>query len=67
MSEFFAMGGYGAYVWPCVLLSFAMVAGLLLAARRRLRGVHQRIRQSQELPAERNWELRVSRAGESRA
>ena len=27
MKEFLAMGGYGAFVWPCVGLSFAILAG----------------------------------------
>ena len=67
MSEFFAMGGYGAFVWPCVALSFAIFAGLLFTARRRLRGVHRRIRQSRDVPNEGAWELRVSRARESQA
>lgn len=67
MSEFLSMGGYGAFVWPCVGLSFAILAGLLLTARRRLRNVHRRIRQLNVAPEEGAWELRVPRAGESRA
>ena len=53
------MGGYGAFVWPCVGLSFAILAGLLLTARRRLRGVHQRIRNMSDAPDEGAWELRA--------
>ncbi len=59
MKEFLAMGGYGAFVWPCVGLSFAILAGLLLTARRRLRGVHQRIRNMEDAPDEGAWELRT--------
>jgi heme exporter protein CcmD len=35
MSEFFAMGGYGAFVWPCFLLA-ALVLGWNVVAARRL-------------------------------
>ncbi len=59
MKEFLAMGGYGAFVWPCVGLSFAILAGLLLTARRRLRGVHQQIRNMEDAPDEGAWELRT--------
>lgn len=67
MSEFLAMGGYGAFVWPCVGLSFAILGGLMLTARRRLRGVHRQIRHRNAAPEEGAWELRAPRAGESRA
>ena len=33
-SEFLAMGGYGAYVWPCFLLAIGVLAGNAFAARR---------------------------------
>ena len=59
MSEFLAMGGYAAFVWPCVGLSFAILAGLLLTARRRLRGVHRRIRRLSVAADEGAWELRT--------
>lgn len=67
MNEFLAMGGYGAFVWPCVGLSFAILTVLQLTARRRLRGVHRRIRHLNAAPEEGAWELRVPHAGESRA
>lgn len=67
MSEFFAMGGYGTFVWPCVGLSFAILAGLMLTARRRLRDVHRQIRRRNAAPEEGAWELHMPRAGESRA
>ncbi len=59
MSEFLAMGGYAAFVWPCAGLSFAILAGLALAARRRLRGVQRRLRQLNARPEEGAWELRA--------
>jgi heme exporter protein CcmD len=34
MSEFLAMGGYGAFVWPCVLLTLVVLAWNAAAARR---------------------------------
>ena len=29
MAEFFSMGGYGAYVWPCYLLSVLVIGALM--------------------------------------
>jgi heme exporter protein D len=34
MNEFFDMGGYAAYVWPCFGLTAVVLAWNLLAARR---------------------------------
>ena len=59
MSEFFAMGGYGAFVWPCVALSFAILAALLISARSRLRGVQRRLRDLSTAADEGAWELRA--------
>lgn len=28
MAEFFAMGGYALYVWPCYILSFVILISL---------------------------------------
>ena len=32
--EFWAMGGYAGYVWPCIGFALAVLAWNLLAARR---------------------------------
>lgn len=37
MSEFFAMGGYAAYVWGSYGLAVAVLVGLLVASLRLLR------------------------------
>jgi len=37
IAEFFAMGGYAAYVWPALLLTVAVMAGLAWHASRSLR------------------------------
>ncbi len=34
MSEFLAMGGYGAFVWPCLALAAIVLAWNVVAARR---------------------------------
>jgi heme exporter protein D len=39
MSEFFAMGGYAAYVWTCYALSAAVLAGLALSSVKRLKAL----------------------------
>ena len=36
MREFFAMGGYAAYVWPAYAVTFAVVVYNILSARRAL-------------------------------
>lgn len=41
MSEFFAMGGYGAYVWPCFALAAAVLVWNVMSARR----LHERARE----------------------
>jgi heme exporter protein D len=37
MGEFFAMSGYGAYVWSCYALTFVVLAWNLIAARAELK------------------------------
>lgn len=34
MAQFFAMGGYAAFVWPCYALAVVVMAWLLLASLR---------------------------------
>ena len=34
MAEFFSMGGYGAYIWPAYLITFAVLAGMVIFSRR---------------------------------
>jgi len=33
LREFFAMGGYGAFLWPAYAIVFVVVVGNVLAAR----------------------------------
>jgi heme exporter protein D len=37
MAEFFAMGGYAAFIWPAYGMAVAVLAGLLLTTLRGLR------------------------------
>ena len=48
MSDFFAMGGYAAYVWPAWGLSVLALGGLVLAAILERRKVEERLRQLEE-------------------
>jgi heme exporter protein CcmD len=34
LAEFLAMGKYGAFVWPCILLACAVLVWNVIAARR---------------------------------
>lgn len=43
MSEFFAMGGYAAFVWPCFLLTAVVLVWNVVAARRMLDGARSRV------------------------
>lgn len=38
MTEFFAMGGYAAYVWPAYGLAALVMLGLLVATLKAVRG-----------------------------
>ncbi|MEM1192274.1 MAG: heme exporter protein CcmD [Pseudomonadota bacterium] len=42
MAEFFAMGGYGVYIWPCYLASAAVIGGLIYRQIGRLRSLRDR-------------------------
>lgn len=37
LSQFLSMSGYGAYVWPCYALTFAVMIGMAVQARQALR------------------------------
>lgn len=37
MADFFAMGGYAAYVWPAYALAALVMVGILVASIRELR------------------------------
>jgi heme exporter protein D len=36
LESFFAMGGYGAYVWPAYAIAALVLGGLVIASRREL-------------------------------
>jgi heme exporter protein D len=52
MSEFFAMGGYGAYVWSAMAVFFVVLAfdaaGPLIKRRRVLRELRGRLKRAQK-------------------
>jgi heme exporter protein D len=52
VSEFFAMGGYGLYVWGSFGLTAVVVAGEVLLLRSRRKAILQELRT--ELLSERN-------------
>ncbi|TNE59945.1 MAG: heme exporter protein CcmD [Alphaproteobacteria bacterium] len=45
MSEFFQMGGYALYVWPCYLLSALVLGGLAFQSFRSYRAAEDKVRQ----------------------
>jgi heme exporter protein D len=59
LSDFFAMGGYGAYVWPAFGFAAVVLLGLLLQSWRTAR---RRAAELEQLRAE----LRPGRAGRPR-
>lgn len=44
MTEFLAMGGYGAYVWPAYALTLAVLVGNVFAARAKERSSERSLR-----------------------
>jgi heme exporter protein CcmD len=46
MNEFFAMGGYAAFVWPCFLLAAIVLVWNVVAARRLLNAAQNRVLRS---------------------
>lgn len=49
MSDFFQMGGYGAYIWPSYALAAVVMIGVLLASIRAVRLREQELEQLQRL------------------
>lgn len=45
MSQFLAMGGYGAYVWPAFAVTTAVLLANIIGARRSNRRVRERLLQ----------------------
>ena len=43
ITAFFDMGGYAAYVWPSLVLTAAVMAGLLIATLSQLRSRQRRL------------------------
>jgi heme exporter protein D len=44
MSEFFAMGGYAAYVWPAYVFAAAAIGGMAIQTIREWRRARERLR-----------------------
>lgn len=44
MSDFFAMDGYAAFVWPAYALTFAGIAGLVVLAIKRRKDAESRLK-----------------------
>jgi len=49
MNEFFAMGGYGKYLWPAFALGFGVVVLNLVLAWNSLRNAEQQARRRMEM------------------
>ena len=44
MSEFFAMGGYAAYVWPAYIIAVATIGGMAIQTIQQWRRARDRLR-----------------------
>lgn len=44
MSEFFAMGGYAAYVWPAYIIAAATIGGMAIRTVTQWRRARDRLR-----------------------
>ena len=50
LETFFAMGGYGAFVWPAFAVTALVMAWLLFATVARLRGLERKLSEAQLTP-----------------
>lgn len=53
LTAFFHMGGYAAFVWPSLVLTVAVMGGLLLATLRQLRRRQRRLAELEAAGAKR--------------
>ena len=57
MAEFFAMDGYGGFIWPAYLLPFVLMLAVWLQSRKALADSHRTIERLQaDLDAEQGKE-----------
>jgi heme exporter protein D len=59
MSEFLAMGGYGAFIWPAYAAAAVLMAGILLLSWRTMRqreALVESLRAGRREPKQRNME-----------
>lgn len=62
MSEFFAMGGYAAYVWPAYAVTALVLLGLLIATVKGLRNAETTLKALEQVRPARRRE-RPARTG----
>jgi heme exporter protein D len=67
VTAFFQMGGYAAFVWPSLGLTVAVMAGLLIAALRRLRQRQRRLAELEAAGAQRRRRAAQPRAAQPSA
>ena len=58
MSEFFAMGGYAAFIWPAYGLAVVLLAGLWLVS---VRALKSREAELEQIEPERNRRISARR------
>jgi len=51
MNDFFAMGGYAAFVWPAYAVSALGLGGLCLFVWRRARNIRKRLKAAEDRAA----------------
>jgi len=52
LSEFLAMGGYAAYVWPAIGLTLVVLVGFVVTSVRRLRRTRRQLATLEQLRLE---------------
>ncbi len=50
LETFFAMGGYGAFVWPAFAVTALVMGWMLIATVARLRGLERKLSEAQLPP-----------------
>ena len=52
VTEFFSMGGYGAFVWSSFGIALALIVGEIIAVRQQHRTILQRLSRMMRMKAE---------------
>jgi heme exporter protein D len=56
LTEIFAMGGYGAYVWPSFIVAALAMAAMVIASLKSLKRARQALAEVQNAASNASWQ-----------